>query len=513
MGELHPASDDKVGTKPHASDSTSAVQEKSHDSLESVRQETHGATSRNDSTGTAGGGAKKPEGDVTAADGFGIEGTVTDEGLRPEPAKIEALPSLKQPFDAEKVANEIEAACNGGMMWGAGTDEGRVLNALKNLTPEQIKAVDDKFAELHGPKYASAGQRWGLEQEFKDEMSGSMLDRSLAVLTQKNEIPADKAVDGNEVLRADSGLKVGEMNRVTLGDGRQYDVYVPKNAQMPLPVMMMMHGASNGNDQAEQRVMEKETGLTQIAEQYGMAVVFPYSKSHDAAFGQKPATWNLQGNKNLLDTDKSYDDGQFLDRVVADVNARVLTDENRFGVGGMSDGAKTAQQYALDRPGKFSAVVSQQGTWMDGNKAPEAGSGLPVMLVNSTSDYMLPNDQGEQGWFGEKGRGWMSWIASPVIGGTRDSRPNQQVPTFKSANECSGEALKETLGNLEITGYGADQCAKGEVVQYTIKGGNHAWHDWRNEGGLTAVGMPERDQNMSEETAKFILSHPLKRTM
>lgn len=493
-------------------------QEKPNDIFDEVRSQAHVPSSDSTVYGAPSERTSRVEGGVIASDGFGIEGTLTKGALdgMPERADVKILPSLAKPFDAEKLADEIEEACNGGILFGAGTDEDRIMNALKGLTPEQIAQVDNKFAEKHGVKYAADGQRWGLQEEFRNEMGGSYLDRHLAVLNQKNEIPTERAVAGESLLKDGSQLKAGEINRVTFEDGRKYDVYIPKNAQQPLPVMMLLHGASNGNDMSEMRIMERETGMNSVAEQYGFAVVYPYSQPRSVTgmlgMVQEPASWNIQGNKNFLKEDSSYDDAKFFDRVIADVGARVQTDPDRIGIAGMSDGGRAAQQYALERPGKINALVAQQGTWMDGNKRPEAGSGLPTMLVNSTRDYMLPDDQGEKGLFGEKGRGMMSWIASSFIEGTKDSRPNQQLGVFKDANQCAGEAIKETLGSLEITNFSADQCAKGEVKQFSVKGGNHAWHDWRNEGGWYVVGMPDRTQNMSEETAKWILNHPLKRS-
>jgi poly(3-hydroxybutyrate) depolymerase len=531
MGEIKPAVHDKA-----AKSSDVAVQDPHPpgDNLDSVRHQVHGEPARAEATtgnpnpssgqieatnpATMRGARRAGEVGLTAADGFGIEGKLQPkEAPKPEKAEIKQLPALNdKKFDADAVADEIESACNGGWTFGAGTSVSRIDNALKDLSPEQIQAVDKSFADRHGPKYASAGQRWGLLEEFKDEMSGETLDRHVAILNQKNEIPADRAVAGQDVLRDGSGLKVGEMNRVTFADGRKYDVYIPQNAQQPLPVMMLMHGASNGHDMSEQRILEKETGMNRVAEQYGFAVVYPYNEPRTVSglFGmeKQPASWNMHGNENLLPVDEKYDDAKYLDRVLADVGARVQTDESRIGIAGMSDGGRAAEQYALERPGKINALVTQQGTWLDGNKKPEAGTGLPTMMVNSTADYMFPDDQGQTGFFGqEKGRGMMSWLASSWIPGTSASRPDQQLGVFKDANACAGDATKQTLGSLEITGFSSDQCKSGEVKQFSVKGGNHAWHDWRNDGGWYAVGMPDRNQNMSEKTAKWILEHPLKR--
>ncbi|MBK9141890.1 MAG: hypothetical protein IPM23_05295 [Candidatus Melainabacteria bacterium] len=490
------------------------------DQLEHARQDAHGAAAVQGIDRGAFQAGRRAEGSAVGEDGFAIVGDAelaqADGGEKPAiTAGVEVLPSIRKPFDAEKIADNIEAACNEGGIMGLGTDVPQILNNLKGLTPEQIALVDQRFAEKHGVKYAGPGQRWGLREEFRDEMSGATLERALAIVDAKNEVPESLRVAGADTLKPGSELSAGQTNRVTMPDGRIYDVYIPQNAQKPLPVVMMMHGASNGSDMADGRILERESSMNDVAEQYGFAVVYAFSKSHHAtALGgvaQEPATWNMQGHKNFLPTDGSYDDGAYLDRVVADVGNRVHVDDTRIGVAGMSDGGRAAEQYVLDRPGKFAALSVMHGTWMNGEEHPKAGTGLPIMLTHGTADYMLPFDQGDSGLLGEKGRGMMSWLASPWIPGTSDSRPKQQFGAFAQANECLGTPSLSEKHDVVTLAYDASQCKNGEVKQYLVDGANHAWQDWRNEGGWYLVGMPDRNQNMSEETAKFILSHRIRR--
>lgn len=506
VNELQPG-DDKAPPPAAPTDNTGlAVQDKPDDagSLDQVRLDTHGART------AAGDTRPAPQRSAVGDDGFEIlmaqEGG-SAEADRGDGARVETLPNLREKFDAEKLADQIEKACNGGLT-GIGTDIDGILNALKDLTPEQIAQVDQKFATKHGVKYARQGQRWGLQEEFRDEMSGAALERGLAIINAKNEVPEALRVAGADTLK-DQSLKAGETNRVTFPDGRKYDVYIPQNAQKPLPVVMMMHGASGGHDQSEGRILEKEAGMNQVAEQYGFAVVYAFSEPNA---GSGMATWNLHGRKNFQDTNSTYDDATYLDRVIADVGNRVNVDDSRMGIAGMSDGGRAAEQYALDRPGKFSALSIMHGTWMNGERKPEAGTGTPIMIVHGTDDYMLPHNQGSsEGRLWEKGRGFMSLLASWHIPHTTESRPGQQIGVFKDANQCEGEATQTKSHHTDITSYNADQCKVGEVKQYMINDVNHAWQDWRNAGGWYVVGMPDRTQNMSEETAKFILNHRARR--
>lgn len=457
--------------------------------------------------------------------------TITDSGKSAGQTTAKAETSVKvlarvddKTFNADKAADEIEAACNKGGLFGAGTDKPRIWNALKGLNEEQIKAVDESFAKRHGVNYADKGKRWGLAEEFKDELSGADLKTAQAILKTHNEVPEAKRVAGQDVIKPGSNLAAGETNRVTFADGRKYDVYVPKNAQQPMPVIMVMHGASSNQDPADVRFLEKESGMNQVAEQQGFAVVYvqgePRTRTafNSGVWENHPNSWILDGHKNLLAPDKQFDDAKYLDNVLADVKGRINVDEKRIGLTGMSDGGRAAEQYALDRPGTFSALGVMHGTWMQGEKMPEKGSGMPIMIVHGTSDHMLPYDQGKLTWgplsgVSVEGPGFMAVGASPFIPGTADSRPWQQVPVFANANDCTGAPTVSKVDGTRITEYSANQCKAGEVKEYVIDGANHAWHDYRNEGGWAVVGMPSRNTQFSAEMARFILSHEVKRNL
>jgi poly(3-hydroxybutyrate) depolymerase len=154
---------------------------------------------------------------------------------------------------------------------------------------------------------------------------------------------------------------------------------------------------------------------------------------------------------------------------------------------------------------------------MEGERMPAKGTGMPIMFVHGTSDKMLPYDQGKATWGVQgpsvEGRGVMALVASPFVPGTADSRPWQQVPVFANANDCTGAPKVSKVDGTRITEYSAAQCKAGEIKEYVIAGGNHAWQDWRNEGGWRVVGMPSRNTQFSAEMARFILSHEVKRNL
>ncbi len=92
----------------------------------------------------------------------------------------------------ERAADAIQEATNGGLT-GIGTDKEKLFAVLKDKSPEEIKVIDEIFAKQYGEKYAEDGKRWGLRDEFKDELSGADLDKALSILDRKGNDKSDDA--------------------------------------------------------------------------------------------------------------------------------------------------------------------------------------------------------------------------------------------------------------------------------------------------------------------------------
>lgn len=131
-------------------------------------------------------------------------GVIKAETARVNESASSQLPELKitddkketaKPVDRkqmERAADAIEQAANGGML-GMGTDKEKLFAVLKDKSEEEIKVIDEIYAKKYGSKYASAGQRWGLREEFKDELGGADLDKALSLLDRKGNDRSDDA--------------------------------------------------------------------------------------------------------------------------------------------------------------------------------------------------------------------------------------------------------------------------------------------------------------------------------
>lgn len=404
----------------------------------------------------------------------------------------------KRKFDAAAVATELHQALNPKLLsLQFGADSDKAFNTLKNVTPEQYKAVDKAYSELVG----AAGGSSSLEKGSPLEKKAASVDARLGQLIESkkhNDVPEEHRVTGEQLLKAGSKLKVGEINAVTLADGRRYDVYVPKNADKRAPVIVAMHGASAGDSIG---LMAQESGLTADAERTGAIVVFAYSKPRQFDIGVTNVTgvaWNAPGRINLpAAVDNVTDDRKYLDNVLDDLATKSKT-ADKVGLFGFSDGGRFAQIYAADRPDRVAAFVSMEGTWMQGEKAPAIAK--PAMIVHGDSDKTLPYEGG-MGSVSRK----MDWLLGTNL---EKSAPYMQAQVWKKANQCDGPVEVKTQGDVTERNYAG--CKVGEVKEYIVKGGEHGLHDYKNDGSRMVqwmLGRADRRQASSTEGAKFLTKH------
>ncbi len=157
---------------------------------------------------------------------------------------------------------------------------------------------------------------------------------------------------------------------MTMEDGRDYDVYIPRNADSRAPVMVAMPGAGLGDMKG---VMAVETGLTIEAEKTGSIIVFanPKSRVLDGSMGMASATWNMPGRTNIpAQIDASYNDRDYLDNVFE--RSEHSHSDGREGRNGSV--FRTAPVLLKPMPptalSVSPGVVAMSGTWMKGDAAP-----------------------------------------------------------------------------------------------------------------------------------------------
>ena len=430
--------------------------------------------------------------------------SLADSTPRAVPGEFPPAAGLISPaeknFDAHTEAGKINEALHVPFFSLRFFPDGdKVFGEMLNMTPAQFKATEADFNKnfAAGDKpYFSGDKTWTLQDDINRQLSSGSADQLSRLMESKshNDVPLAHRVDGQELLKPDSPLKVGEMNAVTLPNGRRYDVYIPKNADNRAPVMVAMHGAAGGDSVG---LMATESGLTADAERTGQTVVFAYPEARKFAVGYLSVpgvAWNAPGRENLPTVPDRTDDIKYMDNVLKDLGAKTQTSK-QVGMFGFSDGGRFAQVYAAERPEKVSAVVSEDGTWMKKDAVPTVGK--PIMIVHGTADQTLPYSGG---------MGSVSRKMDGLLGtNLQDSAPSMQASVWKAADQCDGPFRAETRG--EVTRRDYMGCKVGEVKEFILQGGEHGINDYKNNGSHIMqwlLGSPDRRQDFSTQGAEFL---------
>lgn len=392
------------------------------------------------------------------------------------------------------------------------TDIWASVSAEVNTRPQTAIQTDaiNKAASPAPETLPLPGSFQPLQLFDSEEMAPGSDDTQIASLSDNTQIASlsdnTQTIPPSDKTRTE--LERGATNRVTLSDGRVYDVYVPSNADpdKPMPVVVAAHGAVTGDPS---KLMETETGFSQMAEENGFIVAYPLAKVRTQSMlgvgTIEGAIWNTPyKDLNEEEDGTTYDDLEYVDELLADLKSRpdLNIDEGRIYATGFSDGARMLQLYAVTRPGTFAALSSVHGTLLEPIEAPS--NGLPVMIVHGTSDDSLPLNGG---------KGILSHLMAitGVLPGTDTSDPRSQFKLWAEANgapadgkeELSYEIRDGQVIGVTSTVIGVD----GPVKQTIIAGADHAWHGRDGDGGHMPLGAREMRYQTSREVWDFMSAY------
>ncbi len=419
--------------------------------------------------------------------------------------------ATKWPVDQAKMeaaAKELDSAFNAtskyspARLLGSGHDFNKIYKILENKTPEEIKRIDDLYTNKYGIRFGSNKvEMLNLTEQMRRIASPAENARFQMLMDEKksNDVPQEFRVTGDQLLKAGSNLKVGEVNDVEVGD-RHYEIYVPKNADSRAPMVIAMHGAAAGEGAGLPR---EEMGMIAAAERTGSIVVFAYPKLNtfdagrlaNAVGANTGAVWNVPGRINLpAQENKSYSDVDYLDQVIKTVKTQVSI-ADQVGLAGFSDGARFAQVYATERPNQVSGVYSSHGTWMSGEQAPRQS--MPIKIVLGSDDQTLPL-KGGMGDISKK----MDWMIKTNL---ELSQPLKQEKVWAAANDCEADAKTVVKADVVTSEY---NCKGAPVVVEVIKNGQHAWDDHGNRGmpAIQSVlhGTPDRRRTAGLDAQQWL---------
>ncbi len=242
------------------------------------------------------------------------------------------------------------------------------------------------------------------------------------------------------------GARVAGTSECTVrvaGKQRSYLLSVPPSDQ-PAPLVVAFHGLFQ-----TARVFAGQTGLVSATRNAGLVLAMP--ESEGPAF-----------NDGRLGTAGPQDDAFTLALVDELVSARVV-DRRRVVVAGFSNGAGMAMSIACAHPQAVAALVSVDGSLMDGPGSPRPTAPVRTVLVHGTADKVQP-------WEGRPAKGTLLPAYIPV--------PATVGAWVKAAGggPASVDRLPGSLGRgpVEVSTWAPGSSGVG-VVSYVVSGMGHVW--------------------------------------
>ena len=237
---------------------------------------------------------------------------------------------------------------------------------------------------------------------------------------------------------------------------REYNLELPPDydGQTRVPLVVALHGYGNTGVGFKRR-----TGLDTLAQERGMAVVFPY------ALGLH-STWHFRHF-----APGAIDDIGFIDALITYLLDEYAFDSDRVYLIGYSQGALLAHQIACEIGDRFAGIAAVAGGTMPTRVEQycRPPGGVPMLLVHATGDNVTGYNGGDFSISPPR----LSLISVP-----------DTAAYWRAANGCdAAPSLVADYAGLNLVGGGnfADylqwsDCASGApVAVFTIMGGVHDW--------------------------------------
>ena len=239
------------------------------------------------------------------------------------------------------------------------------------------------------------------------------------------------------------------------GKPRTFVLYLPRDLRPGAPLLFMFHGGGGDGPMAREGTGHE---FDLLADRNGFIVAYPD--------GIDRSWTGCRQVQNRIAARRNIDDVSFVDAIIAQEVARHRIDPKRVFATGHSMGAALAYRLALERPHEFAgiAAISSNLPAPDNMDCQPANVGMPVMIINGTSDPVSPYNGGTNGRGTSRGR-TLSTDAT--------------VQYFLALNGLSGSPQVERLPHqkpsdptwVERLTWSAPE--KPPVVLYTVHGGGH----------------------------------------
>jgi len=278
---------------------------------------------------------------------------------------------------------------------------------------------------------------------------------------------APQSADGGP---SNCGRRTGMRGKTTRmltvgGTSRSYVAYLPASASPtgPLPLVFVFHGATQDGS-----MMYDATGYAALADQEGIAVVFPDGQSTSSASGATTLDpWNVSddgaavcGAGNFANNTSAVDFA-FLDAIKADIAQDQCIDADHTFATGFSMGGYFTHHVGCDRA-DFKAVAPHSGGTIASLDGCATGH-VPIIIFHGTADPLISS-----GCDDPSGAAQSGFTPSATLW----AKKNGCAATFTTVPEAGMNGMNGMNGQC----YVYDGCpSDGQVELCTFTGLEHAW--------------------------------------
>jgi polyhydroxybutyrate depolymerase len=270
------------------------------------------------------------------------------------------------------------------------------------------------------------------------------------------------------------------------GSIRSYLVHVPpasRRRDSPAPVLIVLHG---GGGRARQ--IMAFTHFNPIATREGFVALYPQGLDR---------SWN--DGREFQGRDVNKDDVGFLVAMLDDVERHgIRINRAAVAVAGISNGGFMGMRMACEAAGQIAGIAAVTATM-----AAEIGARcrperpVPILVINGTSDPMVPYEGGQVRLFGRnRGAIWST---------------GRTVEFWAHANGCKSAPRSAALADRDpsdgtVTIRHEYQSCRAPVTLLEVQGGGHTWPGASQYLPIALIGAVSRDFDASAEIAAFFKS-------
>lgn len=271
-----------------------------------------------------------------------------------------------------------------------------IWRQLEQTPTEILKLAQEKIASRQAVgKEISADESANMFNSMLVTNTGDQAWRIGRLLERKADtIEHINRTDASLLLKPGSDVPINQSARVSLPDGRQYDIFIPRHLKTPVRAVFAYHGVS---DPKYPEVLAEQTGLHSLAEEQGFVLISPIA-AQIRNIPMAQLAWEDHVGEPLIIPEKNTntDDVSEFIKIRNDVNARIIDIGELVGSVAHSNGVTLVSDIQKANPESIAFILMLNGTFMKDSPAPALG--VPVTAVQNSVDGFLPLSGGPGKW-------------------------------------------------------------------------------------------------------------------